>query len=224
MFESATSTQPFEGAGRLEFAVTYNGRGTLPVGAELRLGLVDAQSGQLVLPLCIFSGTNDTTATFSMPVTLPGQIQIRVLAQGIPNSAFYTMERWLYPQDEADAAPPVTSLANTVGVVAGKQLPATFALHPNHPNPFNPSTQIRFDLPEASNVSLIIYDILGRQVAELAKGEYEAGYHSVTWNASSFASGVYLARFVARQIEGGQASDASGAVKLSTTQKLVLTK
>jgi len=42
--------------------------------------------------------------------------------------------------------------------------------------------------------------------------------------ASSFASGVYLARFTARQIEGGQATDASGVVKLSTTQKLVLTK
>ena len=103
-------------------------------------------------------------------------------------------------------------------------LPTSFGLSQNHPNPFNPSTQIRFDLPEASNVTLIIYDILGRQVAELAGGEYEAGYHSVTWNASSFASGVYLARFTARQIEGGQATDASGAVQLSTTRKLVLTK
>jgi hypothetical protein len=89
-------------------------------------------------------------------------------------------------------------------------------LYPNHPNPFNPSTQFRFELPEPSNVTLVIYDILGRQVAELLKGEFEAGYHSITWNASSFASGIYLARFTA--------IDASGAVKLSTTQKLVLTK
>jgi len=104
------------------------------------------------------------------------------------------------------------------------QLPTVFRVSQNHPNPFNPTTHFRFDLPEPSNVSLIIYDILGRQVAELVSGEYEAGYHSVTWNASSFASGVYLARFTARQIEGGQATDASGTVKLSTTQKLVLTK
>jgi hypothetical protein len=110
-------------------------------------------------------------------------------------------------------------------------LPQAFFLHPNHPNPFNPSTTISFDVPEVSHVSLVVYDVLGRQVAGLVNGSYEAGYHSVTWNASSFASGVYLARFTARQIEGrrfdsssGQATDASGAVKLSTTQKLVLTK
>ena len=95
-------------------------------------------------------------------------------------------------------------------------IPMLHTLYPNHPNPFNPSTQFRFELPEPSNVTLVIYDILGRQVAELLKGEFEAGYHSITWNASSFASGIYLARFTA--------IDASGAVKLSTTQKLLLTK
>jgi len=109
--------------------------------------------------------------------------------------------------------------------------PKEFSLSRSFPNPFNPSTQIRFDLPEESNVSLVIYDILGRQVVELVSGEYEAGYHSVTWNASSFSSGVYLARFVARQIEGrrfdsssGRATDAKGSLRFSTTQKLVLTK
>jgi len=115
--------------------------------------------------------------------------------------------------------------------LVGNSLPTRFELERNYPNPFNPVTMFEFALPELSNVTLVIYDILGRQVAELAAGEYEAGYHSVTWNASSFASGVYLARFVARQIEGrrfdsssGQATDASGAVRLATTQKLVLTK
>ena len=94
--------------------------------------------------------------------------------------------------------------------------PKEFSLRPGFPNPFNPSTQIRFDLAEASNVTLVIYDILGRQVAELVKGEVEAGYHSIIWNASSFASGIYLARFIA--------THANGAVRLSTTQKLLLTK
>jgi len=106
----------------------------------------------------------------------------------------------------------------------GADKPTEYSLSESFPNPFNPTTQIRFDLSEDSKVSLVIYDILSRQVAELANANYEAGYHSVTWDASPFASGVYLARFVARQIEGGQATDAIGAVKLSTTQKLVLTK
>ena len=105
-----------------------------------------------------------------------------------------------------------------------ESLPLTYGLHQNYPNPFNPSTQINFDLPEAGNVSLVIYDVLGREVAKLVDSYHEAGYHSVTWNASSFASGVYLARFVARQIEGGRATDAKGSLRFSTTQKLVLTK
>ncbi len=77
--------------------------------------------------------------------------------------------------------------------------PASFALHHNYPNPFNPSTTITFDLPEASDVSLGIYDVLGQRVAELAEGRYEIGRHSVSWNGGSVGSGVYFARFIAHQ-------------------------
>ena len=86
-----------------------------------------------------------------------------------------------------------------------KTLPTHFGLCQNYPNPFNPSTQINFDLPVAGAVSLTIYDVLGRKVAELANGYREAGYHSVTWNAGArLASGVYLARFAVANEEGRQ--------------------
>ena len=68
----------------------------------------------------------------------------------------------------------------------------------NFPNPFNPSTEIKFDLPYAGEVSLIVYDILGQKVASLAAGHYAAGHHSVTWNASGQASGMYFYRLQAR--------------------------
>ncbi len=80
-------------------------------------------------------------------------------------------------------------------------VPSDFALQQNYPNPFNPSTTIRFDLPEAAEVSLLVYDMLGREVARLVTGQMEAGYHSVTWDGReatgrSVPTGLYIARMV----------------------------
>lgn len=94
--------------------------------------------------------------------------------------------------------------------------PLAFAFHGAYPNPFNPSTQIRFDVPEDSHVSLNVIDVLGRKVAEIVNHNYAAGYHSTTWNATNLASGVYFLRFAA--------SDGNGIVKFSKMSKLVLTK
>jgi hypothetical protein len=85
-----------------------------------------------------------------------------------------------------------------------------------YPNPFNPSTQINFDLPEAGNVLLVIYDVLGREVANLADGYHEAGYHSATWNPEVLSSGVYFARFTVTSAVGEQ--------KYAKINKLVLMK
>jgi hypothetical protein len=95
-------------------------------------------------------------------------------------------------------------------------LPAEYALRANYPNPFNPSTTIKFDLPENSNVSLVVYDVLGRKVAELENGTKEAGYHSAVWSGDGLSSGVYFARFTA--------TDANGNLRLSKVNKLLLAK
>ena len=78
-------------------------------------------------------------------------------------------------------------------------LPKEFALHQNYPNPFNPVTNLRFDLPYDANVSLIVYDLLGREVARLVNGFQEAGYKSFKWNAMNnygkpVSAGVYVYR------------------------------
>ncbi len=72
--------------------------------------------------------------------------------------------------------------------------PLSFILYPSFPNPFNSTTLIRFDLPEANSVSLIITDLSGREIARLADGNYTAGSHSITWSASNQPSGVYLVK------------------------------
>ncbi len=76
-------------------------------------------------------------------------------------------------------------------------LPQEFALAQNHPNPFNPSTDIRFSLPEAAMVELTVFDMLGREVARLAEGQYAAGAHNIAWQADHLASGVYFYRLTA---------------------------
>ncbi len=95
-------------------------------------------------------------------------------------------------------------------------IPSAYALHAAYPNPFNPSTEIKFDLPEDGHITLAVYDMLGRKVADLVNSNYAAGYHSATWNANEIASGVYFARFAA--------TDINGALKLSKIGKLILTK
>ncbi len=81
-------------------------------------------------------------------------------------------------------------------------LPQNYALYPNYPNPFNPSTTIEFDVPEQSMVKLVVYDVAGRRIRTLANGSYAAGHHQVVWDGRDergvpVASGVYIYRLTA---------------------------
>lgn len=67
----------------------------------------------------------------------------------------------------------------------------------NSPNPFNPSTQVSFTLPEATDIRLSVYNLLGREVATLAAGRYQSGTHTVTFDASALPSGLYISRIQA---------------------------
>jgi len=73
--------------------------------------------------------------------------------------------------------------------------PKDFALYQNYPNPFNPGTTIKFALPVKTNLNLNVYNTLGEKVAEIFKGEMEAGYHEMTFNASGLSSGIYFYKF-----------------------------
>ena len=89
-------------------------------------------------------------------------------------------------------------------------VPAKFDLSQNYPNPFNPVTKINFDLPKSSQVTLKIYDVLGKEVKTLVNEFKDAGYHAVTFEASGLPSGVYFYRI--------------SAGEFSAVKKLVLMK
>jgi hypothetical protein len=84
-----------------------------------------------------------------------------------------------------------------LGTIDKPQIPSTFAIHQNHPNPFNPVTTLQYDLPEDAMVNITIYDMMGRVVSNLVSSQQNAGYKSVQWNATNnkgqpVSAGLYL--------------------------------
>jgi hypothetical protein len=81
-----------------------------------------------------------------------------------------------------------------VGVSSEENLPEAYFMAGSYPNPFNSSCTIFFVLAYSSHVKIDIFDLRGRKVVSVTDANYEAGFHDVTWNASSFPSGLYFAR------------------------------
>jgi hypothetical protein len=111
---------------------------------------------------------------------------------------------WFPARKTAWLADPVSGAEVEVSV------PTEFSLAQNYPNPFNPATRIAFTLPSQLDLTLEVFDVLGRKVATLAKGVYPAGMHEVDFDASRLTSGLYVYR-----LSGGS---------LSVTRKMMLVK
>ncbi len=91
------------------------------------------------------------------------------------------------------------ALAKMTGSAVGisgynSEVPSSYNLKQNYPNPFNPSTNIEFALPQSGNISLKVYDLSGKEVANLVDGFKSAGSYIVSFNASSLPSGAYFYR------------------------------
>ncbi len=91
---------------------------------------------------------------------------------------------------------PLSDVATSVKVKS-PDLPIRYALFQNYPNPFNPTTVISYQLSAVSKVTLIIYDVLGREVAILVNGVRQPGNYAVEFNGTNLASGVYFCRLQA---------------------------
>ncbi|MDF1612632.1 T9SS type A sorting domain-containing protein [Stygiobacter electus] len=79
--------------------------------------------------------------------------------------------------------------------IAENEIPTSYSLGDNYPNPFNPTTKISFSLPQKSQIKLKVFDVLGREIQILADGVYEAGKYEVEFNATNLPNGVYFYNF-----------------------------
>ena len=88
--------------------------------------------------------------------------------------------------------------------IADAVMPESFYLHPAYPNPFNPVTTVRYDLPRDSHVQLSVFDLAGRQMAMLVNDHMVSGHHSIEWDATGEASGVYILKLKAGNVTRAQ--------------------
>jgi len=146
-----------------------------------------AGNGQVFLGISNGGGvwrSTDHADSWSVTSTNLGDLRITELTVSKDGYLFAGSLTGIWKTDS-----PVTSVSE-----GPRNIPIVFTLAQNYPNPFNPSTTIRYALPERSHVTLTVFNTLGQQVVTLVGGEVEAGYHEVTFDASEFASGVYLYR------------------------------
>jgi len=148
----------------------------------------------------------DTTST---SVLIPYQEFLENVFEQIPMLSRATVRFTVYAHDGTDSVK-VTGDDRVVYVnryeylsTVGEGIPTEFALHENYPNPFNPSTTLRFDLPELSDVNVVIYNMLGQKVKTFNMHSTPAGYHSIKWNATNdlgdpVSAGVYLYQLQAK--------------------------
>jgi len=90
-----------------------------------------------------------------------------------------------------------------------------FALYQNHPNPFNPSTNISFSIPVESNVRITLFNMLGQEVAQLVNSDFQAGSHKIAFNAENLSTGAYIYTLEARGVNGKS---------FASTKKMILLK
>lgn len=168
--------------------IVFGSRGATPIGAIVR---IEYQSGN------IGDSTSYTYQTIdSLLVSSDGQRFDIVKIANLDDDPELEV---IYSDGNQINRVPTAILDIDAGVSVNEEIiPKKFYLSQNYPNPFNPSTTIQFGLNEQTNVSLKIYDILGREVATLIKNEVKsAGTYEVTFDASVMASGTYIYKLTA---------------------------
>ena len=131
--------------------------------------------------------------------SFPDSLRLKIRTTGSVTTGSYIVTVKATGRAGGSDIPPVHSrnisifTSNVIGIsTLGNEVPTDFYLYQNFPNPFNPNTNIRFDISGSGNVKLKIFDITGREVSELINGQYEPGKYNYDFNAGNLASGIYF--------------------------------
>jgi len=152
-----------------------------------------------------------TRPMFGFVYALPGKTTGIYFDLLIPKAIFYDMEDEVTYRISSGIDPSAfvevtaTTLVRLITDVEedeGGLLPGEFKLHQNYPNPFNPTTVVAFDLPVKAEAELEVFDLLGRQIEQINLGILNPGHHTVDFDGSSLASGIYLYRLKAGDFSG----------------------
>ena len=175
----------------------------------------NAQGGQDFVTLKYSSaGTLDWAAEYALTWVADQPISI-----GIDNNGnLYISGRILrFLGTDEDVA--IIKYGSTVGIqqISG-EVPSKFELNQNYPNPFNPVTNIKFSIPKAGSVKLIVFDVSGKQVAELVNEDLNAGTYNYDFSASHLSSGVYFYKLIVTD------ASASLSTGYSETKRMILIK
>ena len=146
------------------------------------------------------------TPLYTTGVFLPyGVLAGAAIQYGVPEMT-WSWDVWAWDGFEATSSSSGprdihVDISDMLGI-DGENLPTEFALHNNYPNPFNPVTNILYDIPEVSDVTLEIYNVMGQRVRTLVQGSHEPGRYQITWNATNdfgqgLSSGMYIYRIQA---------------------------
>jgi hypothetical protein len=120
-----------------------------------------------------------------------------------------------FSTDWSEYSETIAVILENLDISNGNNVPISYKIHQNHPNPFNPVTTIRYDLPEDGLVNITIYDMMGRQINTLVSGQQTAGYNIVQWNATNTFGEAVSAGLYLYTIHAG---------KFTQTKKMVLLK
>lgn len=179
------------------FVDSEPGNSTYPLRTEFFLADISEQEGQIFLGFDEYEEA-DWSGCGSMPCTKTANFG-PAADLGVEDGMTLLATATDAEDNTSEFSMVAFSVANEGYEFETDDIPVAYELSQNYPNPFNPQTNIRFGLPAASDVSLKVYDLLGKPVAVLVNDNLTAGHHSVDFDGSQLATGIYL-----YHIEAGQ--------------------